>query len=1055
MSTMHCRIMNHDVHKIYSTRVQASKRHTGVQLSKVTYLCKHLKTDNRRAEFITNSRKIPVCKCQSEALKFHSAFDNKAGSSWFIILIFEFRLHGQPIELKYYYPTKLLGEIGIPIQKSQLCKMDCDQRSHTHSGHGPGLENPKKESASWSIKSFTKQCRSIARAATEIVTFGLINSNDSSESSGKRVGSEDSNTTRQTPSTHIRGGPSKKRESRLPCPPSNTDSNHNTPFPHGYSPNADVQELQRQPHSGYTTSHGPYYVSKPANTLLTVDAHHNGEFSPGHKLHRNRLGEYGGSSGPVKQASTAQRVDHRGITNDSVYSRDLQERDDRILALEGAKRELEIHIEQLEQEKRELSEKSTTDCRAAQNALQALYSQENNYKSANQRSEQKFRELNSEIKRARVEFERSLKREGEMKADLRIAQFDIEVEKARNAKLTNDLARWSNLDPESKRDDQHFYSLFNGIYLSIQDWILNTFFELNLGDRMIEALTQQAKERLDGIGGQDWQNLQHTEIQLVIQGFVLGEVMEQLLSPLLCGLEIEGEACNNLYGCLNGTVEEKVRWKMSTVDMISRNSQFPEKIKQRANTVAVQISEALAPLSANPKQRRLKHLKAALAKAAMASMECQKEPSTFRFESYKRGTPWDVTSMLDCALQGASSTDPISSAAQESAEVWFTISPAVIRLPYEGAGSERLVIVPAKVMLLPNASMNANQQQLNEETSSSIHTGISINTERHVGDAASDHGQCQPPIPSPSEGQDHLVIDCDEATQNPTQDALVAIDDRITDTPQPQTPTATFDLDERRRGHVEHSIPVIGDPMSFSTSQNDRIYTWRHCHPSSNKCGKCTVKYSDDNPAAESKMAVHMPLEAKEELEAQTQQTFADNGSFAPCTTIPLAETSTPLNAFTLVSPFLQTSTTYANIDAGHAFTLNGYVDKPHNGDTSEIVSAAGGLLSFTLTDEDSSIAAQSFTDLQMLPEVVPHANHDFGLDHNNGVLEAQAHVVEVGFESSVPTNSTMESSEVTDVDSVMKDIYDQQLADLLDRDLDMLDIPPEVTQTESVSYQI
>ena len=142
-------------------------------------------------------------------------------------------------------------------------------------------------------------------------------------------------------------------------------------------------------------------------------------------------------------------------------------------------------------------------------------------------------------------------------------------------------------------------------------------------------------------------------------------------------------------------MEEKLRWKVSTVSMISKNPSFSAKVQSHVQEVATRLLSNLSPLLPNHKPGRgLKKLQNVMEKAALSSLECQKEPSEFQFITSPAGTPWNYSLMAEIEGRGVGQFGE----QEPSAQVGFTVSPAVVRRLYSETESiPPVVIIQAKI----------------------------------------------------------------------------------------------------------------------------------------------------------------------------------------------------------------------------------------------------------------------------------------------------------------------------------------------------------------------
>ena len=160
-----------------------------------------------------------------------------------------------------------------------------------------------------------------------------------------------------------------------------------------------------------------------------------------------------------------------------------------------------------------------------------------------------------------------------------------------------------------------------------------------------------------------------------------------------------------IYSILQGSltqlkpaaVDEINAWRMQTTRMIVADKGFPLRLERRVCEVAEHIEKVLGPLAdSTPNNKRtlarMRRLKTIVEHAAELALECNKEPSTFSFDSFS----------LDCKCQSKYMTDAHRTVDDEhigadGACVKFTVSPAVLRVP-KNPNDEPIVIMKARVV---------------------------------------------------------------------------------------------------------------------------------------------------------------------------------------------------------------------------------------------------------------------------------------------------------------------------------------------------------------------
>ncbi|KAF8423929.1 hypothetical protein EV426DRAFT_642646 [Tirmania nivea] len=267
------------------------------------------------------------------------------------------------------------------------------------------------------------------------------------------------------------------------------------------------------------------------------------------------------------------------------------------------------------------------------------------------------------------------------------------------AEYRNDIVKLSNERPDSKRDDHYFEQNFSQLFRSIHNWVLQYYLTVNPKLEDIASIHPTIQEFLtatDPAGGGRLALLQ-TEPLYVIQAYIASQVTSHILKPVLLGLM--GDSYEKLYGVIAtcAGAEELIKWRMSTINILSRREEFSKAVSTRVGEVANELVASLASLltdSTSPQYKpgpRTKKLKAIVDQAAKLALETQQEPSVISYAHFEPAT----TCVASYVSDAKGLKDEVELQAMGTF-VHLTVYPAVVRKPCNEG--QEIVLVKAKVL---------------------------------------------------------------------------------------------------------------------------------------------------------------------------------------------------------------------------------------------------------------------------------------------------------------------------------------------------------------------
>lgn len=274
----------------------------------------------------------------------------------------------------------------------------------------------------------------------------------------------------------------------------------------------------------------------------------------------------------------------------------------------------------------------------------------------------------------------------------------LRVKEDRLTEYRKDIAKLSNQRPDSKRDDHYFEQHFSQLFRSIQSWVLQYYSTVNpkledstsLHPIIQEFLTTTVTDGQEGLA------ILQTEPLYTIQAYIMSQIASHILRPVLLGLVEDGY--ERLYGVIApcASAEELIKWRISTINIISRGEEFSNAVAAKAEQVANELVASLDTLLPDSTSQykpapRTRKLKVIVEQAAKLALEVQQEPSAVSYQDFGPATTCVASCVSD--VKGLTNEEELQAM---GALVRLTVYPAVVRTPY--SEQEGVVLVKAKVL---------------------------------------------------------------------------------------------------------------------------------------------------------------------------------------------------------------------------------------------------------------------------------------------------------------------------------------------------------------------
>ncbi|RPB25594.1 hypothetical protein L211DRAFT_867100 [Terfezia boudieri ATCC MYA-4762] len=279
---------------------------------------------------------------------------------------------------------------------------------------------------------------------------------------------------------------------------------------------------------------------------------------------------------------------------------------------------------------------------------------------------------------------------------------DLRLKEELLTEYRGDIARLSNEHPDSKRDDHYFEQNFSQLFGSIQSWVLQYYLTITPKVEDLTSLHPRVQEFLTTTftDGQGELTVLQTEPLYTIQAYIASQIAVHVLRPALLGLM--EDSYDKLYSVIapGAGVEELTKWRISTINKISRTEEFSKAVSTKVEEVANELVASLATLlpdATSPRYKpgpRTRKLKAIVEQAAKLALEVQQEPSSISYPHFKPGTACVASSVSDA--EGLRNEEELQAM---GTFVRLTVYPAVVRKPYNcNHEQEGVVLVKAKVL---------------------------------------------------------------------------------------------------------------------------------------------------------------------------------------------------------------------------------------------------------------------------------------------------------------------------------------------------------------------
>ncbi|KAI5807832.1 hypothetical protein DFH27DRAFT_522542 [Peziza echinospora] len=267
------------------------------------------------------------------------------------------------------------------------------------------------------------------------------------------------------------------------------------------------------------------------------------------------------------------------------------------------------------------------------------------------------------------------------------------------SKLSADIAKISNSAPDAVRDDHYLSGKLGQVFLAIQNYVVTNFMRGKHDEETLKSLEPWVVNSFLEVAGQAWAEALHTDHITVIKALLSHEITTWILNDFLCGLPEEKEAYDRLRIGFQCTLKQEVQWRMATVTMLSAHQTFTTRLDAHLNLLATRLDTGLSPLSSRGKSTpaRIKKLKAVLTEAALISIECQKEPSEFKYIRAAIGDPCNSDTMIDAS--GTMEGEKLN----KQAGVRMVVTPAISRRAFEGRAEEVLILKAQVLVILKKA----------------------------------------------------------------------------------------------------------------------------------------------------------------------------------------------------------------------------------------------------------------------------------------------------------------------------------------------------------------
>ncbi|RPB20862.1 hypothetical protein L211DRAFT_497575 [Terfezia boudieri ATCC MYA-4762] len=233
---------------------------------------------------------------------------------------------------------------------------------------------------------------------------------------------------------------------------------------------------------------------------------------------------------------------------------------------------------------------------------------------------------------------------------------DLEKRKETISSLTSEILRFGDTQLEANRDDYYFATKFAGVFRAVEEWVYLKFLDADIEQQLEAGAVNLLRERAGG----DWQRWLKEEHLLLLTSVVSEMLVSQVLEPPLLGVvdsfvaliksaieksflesRQEGPNAGSTSRLTPFTdTDADIKWRAKTIEVLTDSPLFWEAFQPTAYNVFDSILNTFSPLTYKDTQTRTKKLAALIKEGGSVAIECQKEPSQFKFKRFPPGSRW-------------------------------------------------------------------------------------------------------------------------------------------------------------------------------------------------------------------------------------------------------------------------------------------------------------------------------------------------------------------------------------------------------------------------------
>ncbi|KAF8420258.1 hypothetical protein EV426DRAFT_613026 [Tirmania nivea] len=295
---------------------------------------------------------------------------------------------------------------------------------------------------------------------------------------------------------------------------------------------------------------------------------------------------------------------------------------------------------------------------------------------------------------------------------------DVERKQERISALTSNILRLSDTRVEANRDDYYFAGKFAGVFRAVDEWVYLTFLDADIEQELEQDAVNLFRDR----AGPDWERCFKEEHLELLTSVVTQMIVSKVLEPPFLGMR---DPCVALVlpaiaKSLKENNEEDVKWRARTIHILTSSPIFWEKFQPTADSLANGLLTTFSCLTQKKTAHRIKKLASLIKEGGLVTVECQMEPSQFRFHDIPPGTRCygDVANMVSDARNRLK--DQELEGGDGKWVIVMTVSPAVLRIAY---GSGRVVVVLKAKVTLEELIQEADMESKSSKDSGSSDGG--------------------------------------------------------------------------------------------------------------------------------------------------------------------------------------------------------------------------------------------------------------------------------------------------------------------------------------------